>query len=89
MACIDIRLVRLVVNCIWRCCGLGLMLVGAISTCTLVLLILLHFDANGDDKLPDEVVVILVGNMDDDILVFSLDLGLSTFRRDTDPKGLK
>ena len=83
-------LIRLVVICIWRCVG-GLMLVGANSTCTLVLLILFRFPESVDnegDRFP-EVAAILLDVMDAVPFIFSFGLGLSTFRRDTDPRELE
>jgi hypothetical protein len=66
----------------------GLRLVGANSTCTLVLLILLRFPENVDnegDRLPD-AVGILLHVMDATPFIFSFGLGLSTLRRETDPR---
>ena len=65
-------------------------MVGANSTCTLVFFILLRFENvyNGVDKVPD-VGLMLEAIMDEDIFTFSLVLGLSTLRRETEPRELK
>ena len=67
-----------------------MILVGANSTCTLVFLILLRFENvdNVFDKVPD-VGVMLGAIIDEDIFNFSLSFGLSTLRRETEPRGLE
>ena len=66
---------------------LGFVFVGANSTCTFALFVLLRFE-NADDRLDKllEDGLTLAITTDDDNFSFSFGFGLSTLTRDTEPR---
>ena len=79
-------LIRLVLSCIWRCI-LGFVFVGANSTCTFALFVLLRFEIADEilDKLLEDGLTLAI-TIDDDNFSFSLGFGFSTLTRDTEPR---